>query len=106
MKHYFSPAHLVDCILLVGVGHDYTMVFGSHVALNNGSVVRLLLRWPDLDPLAIGTSPLIDVLPCSVPSHEADRADIRVVADEVHRVVLTMDHVHHSVGAALESEPN
>ena len=82
------------------------MVFGSHVALNNGSVARLLLRRPDLDPLAIGTSSLIDVLPCSVPSDEADCADIRVVADEVHRVVLPMDHVHHSVGAALDAEPN
>ena len=46
------------------------------------------------------------MLPCSVPSHEADCADVRVVADEVHRVVLTMDHVHHSVRAALETEQN
>ena len=61
---------------------------------------------PYLDPFAIGTSSLIDVLPCSVPSHEADCADVRVVADEVHRVVLPMDHVHHSVGAALKTEPN
>ena len=41
-----------------------------------------------------------------VTSYKADGADVRVVADEVHRVVLTMDHVHHSVGAAFETEPN
>ena len=47
-----------------------------------------------------GAPSLIDVLASSVPSDKTDCADVRVITDEVHRVVLPVDNVDHSIRAA------
>ena len=55
---------------------------------------------PPLPKPTIRASPLIDVLASSVASDKADCTDVRVIADEVHRVMLPVDHIDHSVRAA------
>ena len=49
--------------------------------------------------LTVVAPPLVDVLARRVPAHEADRADVGVVADEVDGVMLAVDNIHHAVGA-------
>ena len=42
----------------------------------------------NLDSLPICGAPVVNVPPRRIATHKADGADVRVVADEVHTVVL------------------
>ena len=94
-----TVSNLVDRVLLVGIRHDHAVVLRSHVALHSLPWIYLGSPASLLKP-TIRASPLIDVLASSVASDKADCTDVRVIADEVHRVMLPVDHVDHSVRAA------
>jgi hypothetical protein len=72
---------LVQRGILVGIGHDYAMILRAHVALH---------------ALAIAAATLVDVLASLVGAHERNRADVWVVADEIDRVVRTMNDVNYT----------
>mmetsp|Transcript_23065 Transcript_23065/g.50757 ORF Transcript_23065/g.50757 Transcript_23065/m.50757 type:complete len:469 (+) Transcript_23065:310-1716(+) len=77
------PSNSVDCTLGISVGENHSVVLRSHVALG---------------ALPISTSTSSDVLPGDVPAHKRDRLDMLIVAQEVHRVVGPVNHVHYPRG--------
>ena len=60
---------------------------------------------PPFPKPTIGAPSLVDVLAGSVTSDKADGTDVGVVADEVDRLVLPVDHIHHSIRAAWKVSP-
>ena len=54
----------------------------------------------------IGAPSLVDVLASGVTADKADCTDVGVITDEVDRVVLTVDHIHHSIRAAWKGTLN
>ena len=66
------------------------MVLSSHVALleDSGSVSKKIQSQENLDSLSICRTPVVNVPSSRIAAHKADGADVRVVADEVHTVVL------------------
>mmetsp|Transcript_42388 Transcript_42388/g.106937 ORF Transcript_42388/g.106937 Transcript_42388/m.106937 type:complete len:468 (-) Transcript_42388:382-1785(-) len=76
---------LVDGLLLERVRQDRGVVLGRHVALH---------------ALAVRCGALVNVHTGALTTHKAHRADLRRVTDEVHCIVLALDHVHHTLGNA------
>ena len=67
--HFLSFTHLVQCVSLVSIWHDDTMVLSSHVTL---------------DSLAILTSSLMNIDTSLVRTDKGNGSDFWVVTDEVH----------------------
>ena len=61
---------------------------------------------PPFPKPTIGAPSLIDVLASGIPSNKTDGTDVWMVTDEVDCVVLAVDHVHHSIRAALKKTPD
>ena len=87
---FHAHGHLVDTIFLVGVRHDHSMILRSHVALGDEliNLKKVSHSRQNLDPLSICRPPVVNVPPCRIATHKADGADVRMVANEVHAVVL------------------
>lgn len=79
----FAIFYLIDSLLLIGIGHNYSMVLRAHIGLHS---------------LSMFSSPFIDVFSRSVRSDKGNRFDVRIVTEEVDCVVLTMDNVERSIG--------
>ncbi|MPM75276.1 hypothetical protein SDC9_122268 [bioreactor metagenome] len=73
----------VQSLVLVGVGHDDGVVLGAHHALH---------------ALAVQAGAVVDVRAYLGGAHKADGLDVGVIADRVHCIFTTVDHVQHASG--------